>query len=483
MPGVVVTTAVRTGPNGVTIAPASTFFAVGTAERGPITEAVLVGGIADFESYFGGYAANYTLYQQIQTFFEEGGARAYVARSVGASATAGTKTLMSGGATPTLTLTATSPGSWSQNVDVVVTSGVVGGFITKIYVDDILKYSSGELATAALLASSINNHPVASIFVTATAIVPGGVLTPAIISPLSTGNDGAAPTIANMITTLSLFSSEYGAGAVAIPGQFSVQAYDALLAHAVENNRIALLSFNPSANVTDVLTAAGTYADRANAEYLGFYYPYVKVPGPANSTLTISPEGYVAAKRSLAINQIGPWQAGAGVLSRANFVTGVSLPITKTVNDTLDEGRVNSIRLIQGSVRVYGARSASSDDLNWRYIMYRDFMNHIVVEAERVLEDLVFSTIDGRRTVFGRTEARLIGLLDPFRSAGGLFVATDAEGNQIDPGYAVEVSEALNPVSSLAMGIIRARVGVRPSSVGDKIYVEVVKSNLTSSVV
>ena len=39
------------------------------------------------------------------------------------------------------------------------------------------------------------------------------------------------------------------------------------------------------------------------------------------------------------------------------------------------------------------------------------------------------------------------------------------------------------PLSQLANGVIRAKVGVRVSSVSDRIEIEIVKSNLTSSVV
>jgi hypothetical protein len=144
---------------------------------------------------------------------------------------------------------------------------------------------------------------------------------------------------------------------------------------------------------------------------------------------------------------------------------------------------VNALRVIQGAVRVYGARSVSSDTANFRYITARDTLNYIVTQAEARLEDLVFSVIDGRRSVFGQVEARLIGLLEPLRTAGGLYEAFDVDGNQIDPGYSVEVTDALNPVTQLANGTVRAKVGVRVSSVADRIEVEVVKSNLTSSVV
>ena len=49
MPGVVVTTAVRTGPNATNVAPASAFFVAGTSERGTTTAAKLVTSLAEFE--------------------------------------------------------------------------------------------------------------------------------------------------------------------------------------------------------------------------------------------------------------------------------------------------------------------------------------------------------------------------------------------------------------------------------------------------
>jgi hypothetical protein len=121
--------------------------------------------------------------------------------------------------------------------------------------------------------------------------------------------------------------------------------------------------------------------------------------------------------------------------------------------------------------------------VNFRFVNSRDMLNYIVSEAERRLEDLVFAPIDGRRSVFGQVEAYLIALLDPLRTAGGLFESFDVDGNRIDSGYSVEVSDELNPLSQLADGVVRARVGVRISSISDKIEIEIVKSNLTSSVV
>lgn len=497
MPGVVVTTGVRTGPSNAAVAPASTFFLCGTAERGPVGynaqtdavgEAQLVTSLADFEAFYGEYNSSYTLHQHAQTFFEEGGTRAYISRVVGASAAVGTLTLNDGSATPSLRIDAANPGTWSTGVTVTTVQGS-GTFAVKIYFNDTLVYTTGYVATCAAAADKINNSDDAGVFVTATALQAGATLAVVTGSALSAGVNGASPTAMNLVDGLEAFDSTYGAGAVAIPGQSTASThdgltvYDDLIAHAVANNRVALLGIPSGSTAAAAVTTAADYAATTGAEYAAFYYPYVTMTNTAGVSLTISPESYVAAKRAVAHAQVGPWQAGAGLLSQASFVTGLATSVSKSDAETLDEGRVNALRVIQGAVRVYGARSASDDDENYRYITYRDLLNYIVVEAEKRLEDLVFSTIDGRKTVFGRVEARLIGLLDPIRTAGGLYEAFNADGSLLDPGYSVQVNDAINPVSQLATGLIRARVGVRVSSVGDRIEVEVLKSNLTSSVV
>jgi len=482
MPGVVVTTAVRTGPNTTNTAPASTFFVAGIAERGSTTVAKLVNSLAEFEALYGGYVAAGTLHQQVQTFFEEGGARAYIGRVVGTGATAGSLAVTASGGGTALTVTAANVGAWSDDVSVSVTAGTGANQVVKLFYNGEQVFSSGNIANAGAAAEAINNSAAATIYVSATAVVASATL--AVQSGnLSAGAAGSAPTDAQLLAGLDLFESALGAGAVAIPGQFSTDIYDGLIDHAVAYNRIALLGFDPADTASDAKDTVANYTDVEGAEYAAFYFPHITMTGAAGTSLTISPEGFVAAKRSIAHNSVGPWQAGAGVLSAAKFVTGLATTIDKTTGDDLDDNNVNALRIIQGGVRVYGARSASGDETNFRYITARDTLNYIVVEAERRLEDLVFSTIDGRRTVFGRVEGRLIGLLEPLRNAGGLYEAFDTDGNQVDPGYSVEVTDALNPVTQLANGTVRAKVGVRVSSVADRIEVEVVKSNLTSSVV
>jgi hypothetical protein len=156
--------------------------------------------------------------------------------------------------------------------------------------------------------------------------------------------------------------------------------------------------------------------------------------------------------------------------------------MSKAVGDELDNARINAIRLINGRARIYGARSASNDESNWRFITARDSINHIVYECEKRLEDYVFSTIDGRGALFNDISASLIGILEPIRKNGGVYEAFDVSGTRIDPGYTVKVNNSNNPASTLATGQVSADIAVRVSAVGDKITVNITKSNMTAGV-
>lgn len=491
MPGVVVTTSVRTGPSANAAAPASTFFVVGQAERGSTTSPTLVRSLADFERQYGGYVTYGWLHPTVRTFFEEGGSQAYVGRVVGASAAASSLTLVDRAGSPlnTIQIAAVDPGVWGDAIEVSVDDGVTPDtFIVNLYYDGTLIYSTGERLTPASAVDAINNNTTASSYVVATDLgstSTSGNDIPAVLATtaLTGGDDDRGAILAiNYVEALDLFTEDLGAGAVAIPGQTGSTIIQGLVTHGVGYNRIAIGGFDQGESEATVVAEVSDYSALTNAEYLAMYWPWVKIPSSAG-TLTIPADGYVAAKRTVAQNEIGPWQAPAGTVARATFVTGIETPVSATTGDALDAAKINAIRIIQGGVRIYGARACSDNTDEWRYLTFRDTLNYFVTEAERTLEDLLFSPIDGRGALFARVESRLVALLEPIRRAGGLYDAIDADGNLVDPGYSVRVNDALNPVTQLAEGRIVAEVGMRLSSVGDQIVLRVTKSNLTSTVV
>jgi len=506
MPGVVISTAVRTGPSSATVRESSQAFFVGLAPRGPVDSATLVQSIADFESIYGEYVAYSYLHPTVETFFEEGGTQCYVARVVGSGASTGTKVLQDADDDPVLTISANGPGAWSSNIKVTVTNPTSSTFVISVSYDDVIVYSTGTVATVAQAAGRINLSSVASRYVSAE-VVSGATTIPEPLAStaLTAGlDDLASVDDAALIGGLDLFNDAFGTGAVSIPdgetagrvtGASPYTDYDgdtkaspeisnALIAHANEYNRIAIIHAGIDDSVSEAAAKSLTLSTEDGSEHAAMYYPWVDAPtATAGVIRRIPPDGYVAAKRSLAHNQSGAHVPAAGLVSAGRFITGVAADINKVTGDNLDLNNINAIRIIQNSVRIYGARALSFDDENFRFITTQEIVNHVVVESQRSLEDLVFGVIDGRDTIFSAITSRLIAILAPMREQGALFQAFDANGKKIDNGYTVRCDAALNPVSQLAGGTVKAKVGVRTSSVGDKIEVDIIKSNLTASVV
>ena len=489
MPGVVISTSVRTGPSTTTVRESSQLFVVGLTERGPSDEPVLIQNLGEFEDVFGGYLTGTYTHSTVETFFEEGGTRAYVARAVGsASATVGSIVLYDS-AEPVITLTANGAGAWSSDVEVVVTQPTAGStFKIDIWYDGAQKYSTGTVSTASQAAGRINLSAIAQRYVNAT--VNNTTLIPdaAALTALSAGNSyHNLVTQATYESQLGLFNDALGSGAVVCPENSSDTMSAALIEHANTYSRVALLFTDenaPLSGASGVKTTALTLQAEDGAEHAALYYPWVEVPtGVPGVTRYIPPVGYVAGKRAVAHNQTGPHLPAAGLISAAGFVVGLKSDINKAVGDDLDANYVNPIRIIQNTIRVYGARSLSADTDNFRYITQQDVVNTIVTECYRSIEDVVFSSIDGRNTIFANVESRLISVLSVMRNLGALYPAFDANGKQLDNGYVVKCDTSLNSTLQLSEGLVKAKVGVRVSSVGDRIEIDIVKSNLTSTVV
>lgn len=487
MPGVVISTALRTGPSVPLVNAASQAFFVGLAKRGPSNEAVLCTSLEEFEGVFGGYASWSLLHPTVEMFFEEGGTQCYISRVVGGDASTGTLEIDDASSDPCIVLNANGPGDWSSDISAQVVAGTVSGtFAVKIFVDGTQVATTGNCTSAAQAIGKLNLHVEASKYIIASeGTSTDAPATMGSAASLSAGDDDRGAVVdADYAAGLDLFNDALGTGAVSCPESYGSTVYSALLTHANAYSRIALLHGASNASISGIKSFAQTViANEDNLEHGALYFPWVYAPTAVNGVnRLLPPDGYVAAKRSKVVNTTGAHVPAAGINSEANFVNGVVTDIDRTNGDSLDEQSVNAIRVISNTVRIYGARSLSQDTTNFRFVTSQDVVNGIVTDAYRALEPLVFSPIDGRGAVFAGVEARLISILEGYRISGALFEAFNANGQRLDYGYTVKCDGTLNPAAQLAEGKIKAKVGVRVSSVGDKIDVEIVKSSLTASV-
>ena len=87
LPGVSVLSRAQPPSRGITT-DVGTWFVVGAAEKGPTTYPKLIRNMTEFTLYFGSRQSYSILWDALETFFREGGSRAYVVRVAGASAQA-----------------------------------------------------------------------------------------------------------------------------------------------------------------------------------------------------------------------------------------------------------------------------------------------------------------------------------------------------------------------------------------------------------
>ena len=515
MPGVNVTTAVRTGPVGTNNNVAGQVFMVGTAERGSTTEPTLLRSFSDYTTYYGNYQSG-NMYSHVKTFFDEGGSRCYVFRAINYDAddaTTSTITLNDSSGSATMTLTSKNKGAWGNNLSVAVEnnsddSNILSGYFRlKISLDSALLLTTRDLLdvndAVEVINTSIVNHLVTAADDTTTSNDPDSLAD----TNLSGGSDGTAVTADHIVDALdgtfdsdpdvtTCFSVNLKDGAVAAPGYTGSAVWNALRTHAANNNRIALCGFTLGDSSATAKSSASSYYSDSNAQHMAFYWPHIKVTSPnaselatgestvTTATINISPESYAAAARAKGVAAAGgPWRAGAGQISAAKSIVDLYQDVTPATAETLDKARVNAIRKVNNSIRVYGARSVSNDETNWRYITQQDTMNYIAVRIEERMESFVFSTIDSRGNLFGLIRASIKGFLKGVALQDGLYAAYDVEGVQVDPGYTVSVSAANNPNSQLATGLVKATVGVRVSGVADLIDIVITKSNLSDPLV
>ena len=472
MPGVIITTSARSGATPSEPNASGQAFIVGLAERGSATDAVLVRGLADFEAKFGGRVSYSFLHDTVKTFFDEGGTQAYIARVVGAAATTGKVSVNSSDDTPvpTMEINASAPGAWSDGLSIVVEEGALSDSVN-IGVD--LNGQRVRTYTSLLsLDQAIGRINTDGTYITARDLGATSRSLPAVGTyEVTAGTDDRASIAASdHAKALDRFSDTMGDGAVFAVDTTAINAD--LIAHAEKNNRIALLfNENKEAGIADLDTLP-------DSDAAGMFFPWIRVGDNGGSVRDVPPVGYVAGVRNRAHTQVGSWRPPAGEIAASRAIVGLTREYSREEADLLDEARISVIRRIAGTVRLYGWRSLSTDVDNFGYLNARDLLNRVVVESSRRLEQFVFAPVDSKGQLLSTINSELVGILEPIRLAGGLYALTNEEGEEVDDGYLVDTSNAVNTRDSLSRNEVNARVSLRVSPIGALIMLEITKVGL-----
>jgi len=151
----------------------------------------------------------------------------------------------------------------------------------------------------------------------------------------------------------------------------------------------------------------------------------------------------------------------------------------------LDSGKVNMILTIAASTRLYGWRSLSVDQVNWKMLSYADVVNRVATECIRLVEPYVFAPIDGRGHLLSALAGTLEGIVKPFADAGGLYAWTESDGvggeRLVDQGYKVVTGAELNTRTSLGNDEVRGLVTIRPAPTAATVALIINKASVTAA--
>lgn len=485
MPGVVVTTALSPGAAPTAGDPAGRAFLIGLTERGPASTPTQIVSLGQFEQVFGPRTSySSILYDQVRTFFNEGGSEVWILRVVGVDAAPAALTLLdraAGTPLPTVKISAINPGAYGAELSVQVAAGTVTNTVTITVsrsgsVVEVFRNLLGPVAVVEALAGS---KWVRGTNMNSATAAPGNLPAVLAATALTGGDDDRdAVSSATLVAALPLFGRSYGSGAIAIPGHTWDQVGAGLIAHAKANRRIAILFDDVDADTATLVTAAASLG--ADGRFGGLFGPWVKIPD-GSASRTIDPSGYVLGVRARAMANEGFWRGAAGAISEAQFVVGTAWPLSEDGNNTLYAAGVNGIVTYPRTVELMGWKSLDLDVANYGLLSAADTINSIAGRIEEVLHQFVHRPIDGRKTIYGEVDGAIRGVLQPIADAGGLYARYRDDGTMVDPGYSVVVDDSVNPADQLGSNSLAAAVGLRLSPTAVELLVTIHKTPLNAA--
>ncbi len=395
----------------------STLGILGEAERGP-SEPLLVTSFPDYQRKFGGYfgETKYLPYA-VKGFFDNGGARAYVARLVSIhdpadSAVKAEKVLVP------LTIRAIGEGAWGSRVFITIEQVAVTPTknVFKLTIDyyragaadpanddpafqEIFEDLEVDESSPNFVDKRINhgNSNLIHIEVDAgAAALPADVADQALddVVPVL---DGAMPLLPADYTGRSTIGERTGLEAfnesrydnVAImygPGVSDPAGYGPIVSHCeLSKYRFAVIDSNQNdANIANIKPR-----DDRDTKYAAYYYPWIRVIDAATGARKeVPPGGHVCGIYARTDIERGVWKAPANEVVRG--AVELKYKIDHASQEVLNPAGVNVIRPFPGrGRRVWGARTMSSDAA-WKYVNVRRFFIYLEASIFRGTQWVVF---------------------------------------------------------------------------------------------
>lgn len=493
---------------------------IGRAIRGPVDEPVTINNFGDFERAFGGIGVGYPMSYAVRDFFTNGGAQAIIVRLYNAAAQGGAETAQidANG----LTLEASSPGSWANQIRArvdhdVPTPANPGDPHPLPWVDaagltsaDLFNLTVRNTATGGqetFLNLTVVDSPRQvdrvlegeSTLVRAATPLPGNIPTAdaAITDPATVWTDVtmSSPVSTEGEDSTGLNQAAYEGSQSDKTGLFALEAADLfnllcippdtrgedvpapVLQTALsycEQRRAMLIVDSPSGWTTaaaarDGLAALGLTGTAARNAAI--YFPRVRQADPLREGQidTFVPCGIIAGIFARTDTTRGVWKAPAGLDAALRGTQGLSVKLTDDENGLLNPLGINSLRVfpITGRV-VWGARTLRGADQladEYKYVPVRRLALFIEESLFRGTQWVVFEPND--EPLWAQIRLNVGAFMR------NLFRQGAFQGSSPREAYFVKVDSETTTQSDINLGVVNVIVGFAPLKPAEFVVIKI----------
>jgi len=234
---------------------------------------------------------------------------------------------------------------------------------------------------------------------------------------------------------------------LAAPGQISPAVQDALLSHCeTRKDRFAVLD-----SPETITGGVDKLPKPRDSKYGAYYFPWIQVYDPDKGNIFVPPSGHISGVYSRTDSERGVHKAPANEIVRGAL--GLKYNVSKGEQDLLNPKGINAIRFMNGGIRIWGARTLSSDP-SWRYINVRRLFIMVESSIERATQWVVFEPNDHR--LWKRVQRTIASFLTLLWRNGALM------GTSPEQAFYVKCDEETNPPEVIDAGQLVVEIGLAP---------------------
>ncbi len=248
-------------------------------------------------------------------------------------------------------------------------------------------------------------------------------------------------------TGLKCFEEIEEIALVAAPGQVSPAVADAILSHCeTRKDRFAILD-----SPETISGGVDKLPKPRDSKYGAYYFPWIQVYDPDKGNIFVPPSGHIAGVYSRVDSERGVHKAPANEIVRGAL--NLKYNVSRGEQDLLNPKGINAIRFMSGAIRIWGARTLSSDP-SWRYINVRRLFIMVEVSIERATQWVVFEPNDHR--LWKRVTRTIASFLTLMWRNGALM------GTAPEQAFFVKCDAETNPPEVVDAGQLICEIGLAP---------------------